>query len=186
MYPGAVERSLGFVAVQPRNGTITIPAGAPPGAAPGPARRSGRGHLPRPRPGPAAALRRPAGADPRRRHRPCSRQRLASWPPDAIRGGGPRAGRWLSWPRPPGKPGQMQGGAPRRGAPPRTVGHEVRLGGACSFSFPGPPGRCPVLIAVVRPAAPRGVRGGRPRVGRGGGPGGSAVGRGPARWPGRL
>ena len=28
MYPRAVERSLGFVAVQPRNGTITIPAEA--------------------------------------------------------------------------------------------------------------------------------------------------------------
>jgi AbrB family looped-hinge helix DNA binding protein len=28
MYAGAVERSLGFVAVQPRNGTITIPAEA--------------------------------------------------------------------------------------------------------------------------------------------------------------
>jgi AbrB family looped-hinge helix DNA binding protein len=28
MYPGGVERSLGFVAVQPRNGTITIPAEA--------------------------------------------------------------------------------------------------------------------------------------------------------------
>jgi bifunctional DNA-binding transcriptional regulator/antitoxin component of YhaV-PrlF toxin-antitoxin module len=28
MYPRAVERSLGFVAVQSRNGTITIPAGA--------------------------------------------------------------------------------------------------------------------------------------------------------------
>jgi AbrB family looped-hinge helix DNA binding protein len=28
MYPGPVERSLGFVAVQPRNGTITIPAEA--------------------------------------------------------------------------------------------------------------------------------------------------------------
>ncbi len=28
MYPGRMERSLGFVAVQPRNGTITIPAEA--------------------------------------------------------------------------------------------------------------------------------------------------------------
>ena len=28
MYADAVERSLGFVAVQPRNGTITIPAEA--------------------------------------------------------------------------------------------------------------------------------------------------------------
>jgi len=28
MYTGVVERSLGFVAVQPRNGTITIPAEA--------------------------------------------------------------------------------------------------------------------------------------------------------------
>jgi bifunctional DNA-binding transcriptional regulator/antitoxin component of YhaV-PrlF toxin-antitoxin module len=28
MYPGPMERSLGFVAVQPRNGTITIPAEA--------------------------------------------------------------------------------------------------------------------------------------------------------------
>ena len=28
MYPHPVERSLGFVAVQPRNGTITIPAEA--------------------------------------------------------------------------------------------------------------------------------------------------------------
>lgn len=28
MYAGAMERSLGFVAVQPRNGTITIPAEA--------------------------------------------------------------------------------------------------------------------------------------------------------------
>ena len=28
MYPGGMERSLGFVAVQPRNGTITIPAEA--------------------------------------------------------------------------------------------------------------------------------------------------------------
>jgi bifunctional DNA-binding transcriptional regulator/antitoxin component of YhaV-PrlF toxin-antitoxin module len=28
MYPGAMEQSLGFVAVQPRNGTITIPAEA--------------------------------------------------------------------------------------------------------------------------------------------------------------
>jgi AbrB family looped-hinge helix DNA binding protein len=28
MYPDGVERSLGFVAVQPRNGTITIPAEA--------------------------------------------------------------------------------------------------------------------------------------------------------------
>ena len=28
MYAGGMERSLGFVAVQPRNGTITIPAEA--------------------------------------------------------------------------------------------------------------------------------------------------------------
>ena len=28
MYPAGMERSLGFVAVQPRNGTITIPAEA--------------------------------------------------------------------------------------------------------------------------------------------------------------
>jgi AbrB family looped-hinge helix DNA binding protein len=28
MYPSGMERSLGFVAVQPRNGTITIPAEA--------------------------------------------------------------------------------------------------------------------------------------------------------------
>ena len=28
MYPGGMERSLGFAAVQPRNGTITIPAKA--------------------------------------------------------------------------------------------------------------------------------------------------------------
>jgi bifunctional DNA-binding transcriptional regulator/antitoxin component of YhaV-PrlF toxin-antitoxin module len=28
MYPWVVERNLGFVAIQPRNGTITIPAEA--------------------------------------------------------------------------------------------------------------------------------------------------------------
>jgi bifunctional DNA-binding transcriptional regulator/antitoxin component of YhaV-PrlF toxin-antitoxin module len=28
MYPRTVERNLGFVAIQPRNGTITIPAEA--------------------------------------------------------------------------------------------------------------------------------------------------------------
>src|SRR5690348_10905609 len=52
-----------------------------------------------------------------------------------------------------GKPRGTHGGAPRRGAPPRVGGHQVRLGDSCPFSFPGPAGRYPALIAVMRTAA---------------------------------
>jgi len=64
-----------------------------------------------------------------------------------------------------GSPGERTAGLPA--GEPRRVSGAIRFGSVipCPFSFPGPAGRCPVLVAVMRAAVPG--SGGRGAAARG-------------------